>query len=123
MKKNPKSSKKTLISLIPLFAALLSSAVTFLVASNVWSTLVAHPDFEILPSLDLSSINMTNIGQAAAHQVKVTLAMQGNHTDFLWFSNENATWQRSYDSTKNQTIIAANMQRLAVNAKVVVRFV
>lgn len=104
------------------FLALVLVQIIALSGPVLISNFFVTPSFQTASSSDFSSISVTNVGRAAAHQVKITLILPGNQTGFSEFSSENATWLKSFDSLGNQTIIVANMPRLAEQGFVSVKF-
>jgi hypothetical protein len=104
------------------FLVLLLVPIITLSGPVLISTLVVTPNFKVEPSSDFSSVEVTNVGSASAHQVKLTLVLLGNQTGSSKFSSENATWLKSYDSTANQTVIVANLPRLGEQGVLSVKF-
>ncbi|SRR6266566_4308033 len=114
-------NQKVLVAIIGAVALVLAAATAPSVTAFV-SNLIVSPRFQTSPSPDFASVNITNVGGAAAHQVRITLVLPGDQTRFSKFSSENATWLESYDSTGNQTVIVATLPRLSEQGVVSVKF-
>ncbi|HEV2119476.1 MAG TPA: hypothetical protein VGS11_05160 [Candidatus Bathyarchaeia archaeon] len=119
VEKKEEDKHSTRNTLITTSGGILAAALAFS-GPPLISNLIITPDFQVAPSPDFSSVNVTNVG-SAAHGVRITLVVPGNQTDFSRFSSENATWVKTFDLTGDQTVIVANLPRLGQQGRVSVK--